>query len=110
MSSVAERLDPVLAEHGRFVQGRGATAPPWVRELRQRGAGRFAALGFPTVRQEDWRFTNVSSIAETPFRLAEKAPTNAAQLAARVAIPSVAARIVILNGHYAPELSSDELF
>jgi len=78
MSPVAERLDIVLAEHARFVQGRGTTAPSWVRELRTRGAERFAALGFPTVRQEEWRFTNVAPIADTPFRLAEAAPTNAA--------------------------------
>ena len=110
MSSVAERLDPVLAVHGRFVQGRGANAPPWLRELRTRGANRFTALGFPTVRQEEWRFTNVTPIADTSFRLGEAAPTNAAHLTKRVTVPSAAARIVILNGHFAPELSSAEEF
>jgi Fe-S cluster assembly protein SufD len=104
--AVAERLDAVLAEHARFVQGRGAAAPGWLRELRQRGADRFAALGFPTVRQEEWRFTNVAPIADTAFRLAEKTPTNASELTARVKIPDTAARIVILNGQFAPELSS----
>jgi Fe-S cluster assembly protein SufD len=106
MSSVAERLDPVLAEHGRFTQGRGVSAPPWLRELRERGAVRFSALGFPTVRQEDWRFTNVAPIANTAFRLAESAPTNAAQLTGRVSLGPTAARIVILNGQFAPELST----
>jgi hypothetical protein len=50
--AVAERLDAVLAEQARFAQGRGTSAPAWLRELRERGAARFAALGFPTVRQE----------------------------------------------------------
>ena len=104
--AVAERTDAVLAEYTRFTQGRGASVPGWVRELRARGAERFAALGFPTVRHEEWRFTNVSPIAETAFRLAEKTPTNAADLTARVKIADVAARIVILNGQFAPELSS----
>jgi Fe-S cluster assembly protein SufD len=106
MSSVAERTDAMIAEHGRFTRGRGATAPAWLRDLRERGAARFVALGFPTVRQEEWRFTNVAAIADMPFRLADKAPTNAADLTARVKIPATAARIVILNGHFAPELSS----
>jgi Fe-S cluster assembly protein SufD len=106
MSSVAERTDALMAEHGRFKHGRGATAPAWLRDLRERGAARFAALGFPTVRQEEWRFTNVAPVADMAFRLADKTPTNAAALAARVAIPATAARIVILNGHFAPELSS----
>ena len=106
MSTVAERTDALLAEQSRFARGRGGQAPAWLRELRERGAARFAALGFPTVRQEEWRFTNVAPIADTAFRLAEKTPTNAADLTARVRIPSSAARIVILNGHVAPELSS----
>lgn len=104
--AVAERLESVLAEHGRFTQGRGASAPGWLRELRERGATRFSALGFPTVRQEEWRFTNVAPIADTAFRLAEKTPTNAAELTSRVKIADSAARIVILNGQFAPELSS----
>jgi Fe-S cluster assembly protein SufD len=105
MSQVAERHETYLAEHGRFSKIRQALAPEWLRDLRESGAARFAALGFPTVRQEEWRFTNVSPIADTPFRLAEKAPVNAAANLARVAIPNAAARIVLLNGHYSPELS-----
>ncbi|HLD13541.1 MAG TPA: hypothetical protein VJB18_02365, partial [Burkholderiales bacterium] len=35
---------------------------PWVRELRTTGATRFADLGFPTTRHEDWKYTNVSAI------------------------------------------------
>jgi Fe-S cluster assembly protein SufD len=106
VASVAERTDALLAEYARFKQGRGVAAPPWLRELRERGASRFSALGVPTVRQEEWRFTNVAPIVETAFRLAEKTPTNAAELVARVRIPQTSARIVILNGHFAPELSS----
>ena len=108
VAAVSGPADATLAEYRRFAAGRGASAPAWLNELRQKGAARFAAVGFPTVRQEEWRFTNVSPIAETPFRLADKAPTNAAELAARVAIPQTAARLVILNGHFAPELSSVE--
>ena len=105
MTTVAERHDAVLAEQARFAQGRGAASPQWLRDLRARGVARFQALGFPTVRQEDWRFTNVAPLTETAFRLGEAAPTNASQLAARVSIPAAGARLVILNGRFAPELS-----
>jgi Fe-S cluster assembly protein SufD len=106
MSSVVERHEIYLAEYTRFAQGRGSSAPAWLRELRARASSRFGELGFPTVRQEEWRFTNVSPIAEVPFRLADKAPTNAAECVDRVSIPDAAARIVILNGHFSPELST----
>jgi Fe-S cluster assembly protein SufD len=105
MTGLAERLEGVLAEQARFASGRGAGAPAWLRELRERAAARFAAAGFPTVRQEAWRFTNVGPIADGAWRLAEKLPTNAAQLTQRVQMPDAEARIVILNGHFAPELS-----
>ncbi|MFN2448020.1 MAG: Fe-S cluster assembly protein SufD [Vicinamibacterales bacterium] len=106
MSTVAERQDAYVSECQRFAVTH-ASAPAWLRDLRQRGAGRFASLGFPTTRQEDWRFTPIAPIADTVFRVAEAAPTNAAELVKRVAL-SGAARLVILNGHFSQELSSIE--
>ena len=41
----------------------------WLRDLRQSGFSRFTEKGFPTTHDEDWRFTNLSGIAQTPFRL-----------------------------------------
>jgi len=55
-------------------------AAPWVKELREAAFERFAALGFPTTHDEDWRFTNVAPIARTQF------PVHPAQ--ARVSTPS----------------------
>ena len=34
-------------------------APAWVKERREAAAKRFAEVGFPNTRQEDWRFTKV---------------------------------------------------
>src|SRR5258708_1652069 len=45
-----------------------ATHPPWLFPLRKAGLARFAELGFPTVRNEAWRFTNVAPIAKLPFK------------------------------------------
>jgi Fe-S cluster assembly protein SufD len=44
---------------------------PWrVSELRSAARERFADLGIPTTRLEEWRFTNVAPIARTGFDLA----------------------------------------
>ncbi len=40
--------------------------------LRQEAFDRFTELGFPTSRDEDWRFTSVAPIARTAFRLAAR--------------------------------------
>jgi Fe-S cluster assembly protein SufD len=50
-----------------------AQQPGWLCALRDRGFARFCEVGFPTTRNEDWRFTNVSAIAQTPFQLARDA-------------------------------------
>ena len=104
MTPVAEGQDTYLAELERFANGRGEVAPAWLKDLRAGGRAAFEQIGFPTTRQEEWRFTNVSPIATTPFRLAEGVPTNAAPLVSRVAVRG-SVRLVLLNGRFAPELS-----
>lgn len=100
----AEGIESYLGEHARFVRGRGEAAPDWVKDVRNRARDVFERAGFPTTRQEAWRFTNVAPIAGTPFRLADGVPTNAAHIVSRVAVPG-AVRLVLLNGRFAPELS-----
>jgi len=52
-----------------FAANGAAGAPPWLKEMRERAIARFAEVGFPTTRLEQWRFTNVQPIRETPFEL-----------------------------------------
>src|SRR6476620_4381369 len=40
-----------------------ANEPDWLRELRRRAFDVFTEKGFPTVKQEDWKYTNVAPIA-----------------------------------------------
>ena len=48
-------------------------APGWWRELRERAIARFQAMGFPTTRQEAWRFTSVAPIVATPLTVGRDA-------------------------------------
>jgi Fe-S cluster assembly protein SufD len=104
MSPVAERHETYLVEADRFARGRGLAAPAWVKDRRAKASARFAAAGFPTTRLEDWRFTNVTPIAEAGFALAEGAPKHAASLVAGVTVPG-AVRLTIVNGQFAAGLS-----
>ena len=63
-----------LVEAYRAFAANGASgAPAWLKELRDGAIARFDALGFPTTKQEAWRFTNVASITDTTFELAHPA-------------------------------------
>jgi Fe-S cluster assembly protein SufD len=39
-----------------------------VHTLRRDAIRRFAEIGFPTIRQEEWRFTNISPITKVAFQ------------------------------------------
>jgi Fe-S cluster assembly protein SufD len=79
-------------------------APAWLKERRDQASRRFAEVGFPTTRQEDWRFTNVAPIADAKFPLANGSFAQAAALVASVKIPG-ALTLAIVNGQFAAGLS-----
>ncbi len=86
-----------------------ARQPAWMYPLRKSGIARFAELGFPTVQQEDWRFTNVAPIARLPFKpvfqLARDGLTR--ETIGGLTLGKMAAsRLVFVDGHYAADLSS----
>jgi Fe-S cluster assembly protein SufD len=79
------------------VEGRLAGGP--VAALRREALARFAELGFPTLKHEDWKYTNVAPIAEKAFAFGGAGPS-----AWRPGALS-GTRLVFLEGRFAPELS-----
>jgi Fe-S cluster assembly protein SufD len=111
VTAVAEAVTPYLAAFERFQAGlppSGAgSEPAVVRALRRRAMDRFAALGFPTTQQEEWRFTNVAPIARGTFHLPQ-APADDLGIDAAAVAPytfDAAARLVFVDGRFAPRLS-----
>jgi Fe-S cluster assembly protein SufD len=100
ITQVADRLQPWLTALEERPQG----GPRWLQDLRGRGAARFAELGFPTVREEEWRFTSVAPIAATEFRPAPEGRIASDQLDAFL-YPDAPHRLVVVNGRFAPGLS-----
>ena len=107
MLQVAQKTDDYLS---RFAQvearlaGDGAALLP----IRKKAIERFAQLGFPTTRDEDWRFTNVAPIARTAFEAAtgDGEAVEAQQLATSALLQADWPRLVFVNGYVAPQLSS----
>jgi Fe-S cluster assembly protein SufD len=76
----------------------------WLDDLRSRGAAKFAALGIPTVRDEEWRFTNVSALGSLDFSLAGPI-SGAAERLHGFAYTDAPLRLVIVNGRFDTTLS-----
>jgi Fe-S cluster assembly protein SufD len=106
-TAATERLRNYLeAFHARGADLAGQ--PVWLRGLRERGFARFCEAGFPTTRHEDWRFTNVNAIAQTPFEFARDARQSGAiygDTLEACRIPGAACQLVFVNGRFAPQLS-----
>jgi Fe-S cluster assembly protein SufD len=80
----------------------------WTQSLRNVAMNRFATLGFPTTRLEEWKYTNVTPITRIPFQQAKPlVQALAAETLAAATIPGLAsAQLVYINGHFRPELST----
>jgi Fe-S cluster assembly protein SufD len=76
--------------------------------LRRKAIARFAELGFPTIRNEDWHFTSVAPISSRAFRLA--APDAETRVKAADVHPFTFGgtdwpTLVFVNGRFVPALS-----
>src|SRR5277367_319325 len=100
--------EPILEKFRRFESGAKSSLLP----LRKAGLALFSELGFPTLQNEDWRFTNVAPLAKLPFQPVFDAPAvNGAETKAlnEFAFSKLSGtRLVFVNGHYSPKLSTVE--
>ena len=55
--------------------------PDWLAARRKAARERFEKLGFPSPHLEEWRYTGVGPIVETPWRLDREAPGPAVRIA-----------------------------
>ncbi|HKT07666.1 MAG TPA: Fe-S cluster assembly protein SufD [Gemmatimonadaceae bacterium] len=99
----------LLREFEDFAANGGGGGPSWLLPLRRAAIDRFASLGFPTPKNEDWHFTSVSPIAEGSFRTVP--PARFVRLEAADVEPftfgrSDWIRLVFVNGRFDGALSS----
>jgi Fe-S cluster assembly protein SufD len=75
---------------------------PWLAGQRRAAIEQFASRGFPTRKDEDWKYTDVAPLALRYFRPAGAAPVGAAALAP---FRFDAWQLVFVDGRFAPALS-----
>ena len=95
-------LQSVLAGHAEVP----ARPHAWVNRLRAAALERAHALTLPTVRQEDWRFTDLAPLYELAFKPAAPATVPTGLALEPVIAPEAAARLVFVDGQFVPSLST----
>jgi Fe-S cluster assembly protein SufD len=104
---MAHALDAYAAEWERANASRQRGGREELARTRDEALHRFLAVGFPTTRDEEWRFTSVAPIADRVFTAARRVDADAARddvSPFRIPGPS-AAELVFVNGRYVPDLS-----
>jgi Fe-S cluster assembly protein SufD len=83
----------------------GANGP--LAALRSAAMERFVELGLPSQHDEEWRFTPLTALADTPFQFANdgRPELTADDLTHLLPATGPATRIVLINGRYVPQLS-----
>jgi Fe-S cluster assembly protein SufD len=104
------QTDRYLADFDRLFTTGSATEPSWLRTLRRKGIERFGDAGFPTPRDEEWKFTSVAPIADRHFALAHDGQGGlTTDEVERWAGALGGYRLVVVNGEYAAHLSGGGL-
>ncbi|HEY7681925.1 MAG TPA: Fe-S cluster assembly protein SufD [Gemmatimonadales bacterium] len=95
-----------VREYQNFSQN-GRSKTPWLAGLREAALERFQSSGFPSSREEDWRFVNLTPLTGRSFRLADAnvSGVRPGDLAPFLYAVPGAATLVFVNGRYAPALS-----
>ncbi|MGH7823928.1 MAG: Fe-S cluster assembly protein SufD [Candidatus Binatia bacterium] len=105
------------AEHGkehylsafiRYQKNGASKGPLWLRELRESAIADFDKAGFPTTKNEEWRYTNVEPVTSLGFERANGASraVSADEVLALSLADSERNRLVFVNGVFSPGLSS----
>jgi Fe-S cluster assembly protein SufD len=107
LASASQAIERYAESFGGFEKSAPSHDLAWLRKLRQDGFSRFSETGFPTTRDEDWRFTNPAAIAQTPFHLVRNGRSlPSAKDLDQFRISGVGCQLVFVDGRYAEKLSS----
>ncbi len=90
MITTSQNYDLFLSHFASFEQEQLAGESRSLQRLRRRAIERFAALGFPTLKDEEWRFTNLAPLLKVPFELGQGAGPRVANVPAGVLVCSLA--------------------
>lgn len=112
MPDVIEQQDLYVSSFRALERDFAARDPQWLLRIRQEAIQSFARLGFPTVHDEEWRFTNVAPLTKILFQAAPDETDTWDGKNLESALPedspggSNDIRLVFVNGYYSERLSA----
>ncbi len=99
-------LGPWLDEYIEFASRLPQNEPAALAQLRNRAIAGFRENGFPSTALEAWRSTDISEIAQTPYRRVPSASVNTSPVDVVPFSYVMCGELVFFDGHYAQSFSS----
>lgn len=92
-----EHVDLIAGDHSGPLS---AKSPDWLHDLRAHSLAHFQQIGLPTIKHEEWRYTNLRALKANKFELSSEAVRFSVDLPA-CSHP----RAVFVNGYFREDLS-----
>jgi Fe-S cluster assembly protein SufD len=107
MMQAAYGKEHYLSAFARYDRN-GAGKQAWLKELRESAIADFEHMGFPTTKNEEWKYTNVEPITSLPFERAngETRPVSMDEVFSLSMTDPACKRIVFINGVFSPNWSA----
>jgi Fe-S cluster assembly protein SufD len=102
MLEIIDDRETYRSDFGRIEKDEG---PSWLARVRKKAIERFDKLGFPTLKNEEWRFTNLAPLTKVPFHLPSDDGDSHSEAQLSGWANTANFRLVFVNGRYAPQLS-----
>ena len=94
------------AEYQSIAPALPGQALQWLQQLRAQALEKFSAQGFPSLREEEWRYTNVSAIEKKRFSASlNKVSSSIDTEWLKLYQLEDAWSVVLVDGHFSAELS-----
>ncbi len=78
----------------------------WLKQLRAEAIDQIGKQKFPSLRDEEWRFTDISPLTKLPYRPSLTVSDLQLTDIDHLFLEEPSNRLVFVNGHYAPQLSN----
>ena len=104
-----QEKETYLGQFARLERRLTGNRQPWFHQTRKTAISHFAELGLPTIRHEEWRFTNLAPLRKIPFQPVvddELDGVTAGSLEPFSFGGLDGTRLVFVNGRFSEELSS----
>lgn len=110
MTNQTDLKDKLIKDFEIFEGGLNGEAKSAVHDIRKQAIQNFNKMGFPTVKNEDWKYTNVSFLNKQAFQqiLATGESSKSYDLSQFEIDGLEASKMVFVNGHYRADLSNIE--